>query len=130
MPSPECTQEDADLAMHLAREAAAQGDPLTAGHEYLQYARANPLWEPHGWVTDAIVRGIQAGRADEAKLHTPPTGKLYSIAFDSAGKTGYMKATQVRLSQDVLEPEALYDISLVDDPLYKKLQQYVRSNPR
>ncbi len=64
--------------------------------------------------------------------NTPPVDpkNVFHIHFDSIGESGYMKGVKVTIEEDVLEEESTYRLDLANHPLYKKLQQYVRANPR
>lgn len=56
--------------------------------------------------------------------------KRYYIEFDTLDMPGRIKATTVRLDVDVVrDMNAKMDVSLVDDPLYPKLEAYVLANP-
>lgn len=56
-------------------------------------------------------------------------GNVFHVAFDSAGKSGYMLGVKITIEQELVEPDATYRIDLRDHPLYKKLEQYVKANP-
>lgn len=67
------------------------------------------------------------GNANGKRLE--PTNTFH-VAFDTDGHAGYIKTVKVTIEEDVMDSMDAVRIDLADHPLYKQLQQYVRSNPR
>ncbi|MBP6543219.1 MAG: hypothetical protein KA265_11555 [Piscinibacter sp.] len=53
----------------------------------------------------------------------------FCIAFDVLD-SGYVKAVKVTIEEDVMDASDRARVDLADHPLYEKLQQYVKNNPR
>lgn len=54
----------------------------------------------------------------------------YYIAFDTKEIPGCIVATTVEIKQEIIRDDKLkMAINLVDDPLYRKLARYIKSNP-
>lgn len=54
----------------------------------------------------------------------------FQIEFQVDKKTGYITATQIVISSVILDVMDSARVDLADHPLYKKLQRYVKGNPR
>jgi hypothetical protein len=55
---------------------------------------------------------------------------IFHISFDTKDPSGYLRAVRVILSEDIVMDDETVSINLTDHPLYLKLQEYVKANPR
>lgn len=55
---------------------------------------------------------------------------VFHIAFDTKNSAGYIKAVKVTIEEDVIDLDETVRIDLADHPLFRSLQNYVKSNPR
>lgn len=60
----------------------------------------------------------------------PPPTDTFHVSFETKGHAGYIKTVKVTIEEDVMDSMDTARVDLADHPLYKKLQDYVRANPR
>lgn len=81
-----------------------------------------------------VLSGIQSAEMpSNENSPVPPSaskGKVYGVSFDTKSRPGYITATMVHIYQDTVDLDEKVNVALADDPLYRNLQAYVRSNPR
>lgn len=63
-------------------------------------------------------------------MSSPVEPTEYCIAFETKKDKGYIRAVKVKLYEDILDELETVRIDLADHPLYPKLVEYVRNNPR
>lgn len=62
--------------------------------------------------------------------HDFDTKYTIAVTTKEMATTGHMRITYVTLGHDVIAVDETIRVDLADHPLYKQLQEYVKSNPR
>lgn len=59
-----------------------------------------------------------------------PATNTFHISFDTRTGAGLIRSVKVTLEEDLIDMDDSVRIDLAEHPLYKKLQTYVKENPR
>lgn len=62
--------------------------------------------------------------------HVVKKTDIFHVSFDTKTRPGCLSAVRVILTEDIVMDDETVRIDLADHPLYLKLQEYVKSNPR
>lgn len=54
----------------------------------------------------------------------------FHVSFDTKANPGFVRSVKITITEDLIMDDEVVRIDLADHPLYLKLEEYVRSNPR